>query len=85
MSELVDSNGPFIASKLPSLGIQLQGISQIGDSLQILTEAFSQGWTRSDIIFTSGGLGPTQDDVTREAVAAALGEEMIVQDDMLLS
>ena len=83
MGELADTNGPFIASKLPPMGIQLQGISQIGDNLEMLAEAFNRGWKRSDIIITSGGLGPTQDDLTREGVAAALGEEMSVQEHLL--
>ena len=62
------------------LGIQLQWVSIIGDDLPKLTEAFVQGWQRSDIIFTTGGLGPTQDDLTREAVAAALSETPVVQE-----
>ena len=80
MGELTDTNASWIAGRLPRLGIQLQWVSIIGDDLPKLTEAFQQGWERSDIIFTTGGLGPTQDDLTREAVAAALGETPAVQD-----
>ena len=83
MGELTDTNAPFIASQLPALGIQLQWVSQVGDNLDMLTEAFTSGLGRSDIIFTTGGLGPTQDDLTREAIANALGEEMTVRDDLL--
>ena len=74
MGELTDTNASWIAGRLPALGIQLQWVSIVGDDLPKLTEAFRKGWERSDIIFTTGGLGPTQDDLTREAVAAALGE-----------
>ena len=81
MGELTDTNASWIAGRLPPLGIQLQWVSIIGDDLPKLTEAFQQGWERSDIIFTTGGLGPTQDDLTREAVAAALGETPTVQDE----
>ncbi len=81
MGELTDTNASWIAGRLPALGIQLQWVSIIGDDLPKLTEAFQQGWERSDIIFTTGGLGPTQDDLTREAVAAALGETPTVQDE----
>ena len=81
MGELTDTNASWIAGRLPALGIQLQWVSIIGDDLPKLTEAFQQGWDRSDIIFTTGGLGPTQDDLTREAVAAALGETPTVQDE----
>ncbi len=83
MGELTDTNATFIASRLPPLGIQLQWVSHVGDNLDMLAEAFTRGLNRSDIIFTSGGLGPTQDDLTREAIAKALGEEMVVQDDLL--
>ena len=81
MGELTDTNASWIAGRLPALGIQLQWVSIIGDDLPKLTEAFQRGWERSDIIFTTGGLGPTQDDLTREAVAAALGETPTVQDE----
>lgn len=80
MGELTDTNSSWIAGRLPALGIELQWVSIVGDDLPKLTEAFVHGWQRSDIIFTTGGLGPTQDDLTREAVAAALGETPVVQE-----
>ena len=80
MGELTDTNASWIAGRLPTLGIQLQWVSIVGDDLPMLTEAFRRGMERSDIIFTTGGLGPTQDDLTREAVAAALGEAPVVQE-----
>ena len=83
MGELTDTNASFIASRLPPLGIQVQWISQVGDDLDMLVDALTRGLTRSEIIFTTGGLGPTQDDLTREAVAKTLGEEMTVQEDLL--
>ena len=83
MGELTDTNGSWIATQLPPLGIQLQGISIVGDDLPALAEAISRGLQRSDFIFTTGGLGPTQDDLTREAVAAALGETPVVQQEVV--
>ena len=80
MGELTDTNASWIAGRLPALGIELQWVSIVGDDLPKLTEAFVHGWQRSEIIFTTGGLGPTQDDLTREAVAAALGETPVVQE-----
>lgn len=79
MGELVDTNSSWIASRLPALGIQLQSISIIGDNLDMLAEAFRNGLEKSDIVFTTGGLGPTQDDLTRESIAKALGETPTVQ------
>ena len=83
MGELTDTNASWIAGQLPALGIRLQWVSILGDDLEQLTEAFSRGLQRSDVIFTTGGLGPTQDDLTREAVAAALGETPTVQQEVV--
>ena len=83
MGELVDTNASWLAGKLPALGIQLCWVSIIGDDLDMLSDAFSRGLQRADIIFTTGGLGPTQDDLTREAVAKALGETPTVQEEVV--
>jgi len=83
MGELTDTNSSWIAGRLPALGIELQWVSIIGDDLPRLTEAFKQGMERSDIIFTTGGLGPTQDDLTREAIAAAFGEAPVIQQEVV--
>ena len=83
MGELTDTNSPFIASHLPSLGIEVLWVSQVGDDLDMLAETFTRGLDRADIIFTTGGLGPTQDDLTREAIAKALGEKMVVHEDLM--
>jgi nicotinamide-nucleotide amidase len=83
MGELTDTNSSWIAARLPALGIQLEWVSIIGDDLTNLAQTISRGLDRSDFIFTTGGLGPTQDDLTREAVAAALGETPVVQDEVV--
>jgi len=78
LGEITDTNSSYIAGKLPGLGIDLYWISQIGDNLGRLVEALKRAWDRSDIIITTGGLGPTEDDLTREVIARMLGEEMRV-------
>ena len=83
MGELTDTNGSWIASQLPALGIQLQWLTTVGDNLDMIAEAFSRGMERSDVMFTTGGLGPTQDDLTREAVAKAFGETPVVQTEVV--
>ena len=83
MGEIADTNSAYIASQVPALGITIQRMAQIGDDLNELSEGVKQALQRSDIIFTTGGLGPTQDDLTREAIARALGEEMEVDPDLL--
>ncbi|MSQ07081.1 MAG: CinA family nicotinamide mononucleotide deamidase-related protein [Dehalococcoidia bacterium] len=83
MGELADTNGSWVAARLPALGIQLQYVTIVGDNLDMLADAFSRGLQRSDIIFTTGGLGPTQDDLTREGVAKAVGETPVVQQEVV--
>src|SRR5438477_539509 len=74
MGELTDTNSAWMAARLPALGIELQGVSIIGDSLAMLTAGFARVLQCADLVLTTGGLGPTQDDLTREAIAAALQE-----------
>ena len=83
MGELVDTNAPYIASKLPSLGIDLLGISQVGDDIQSLNRALSNSLESADIVFTTGGLGPTEDDLTRESVAYLMNEDTYVDPESL--
>jgi nicotinamide-nucleotide amidase len=78
MGELVDTNAPYIASKLPSLGIELIGISQVGDNIEALSKTLQNASSVADIIFTTGGLGPTEDDLTRESIASLLDEKPYV-------
>jgi nicotinamide-nucleotide amidase len=78
LGEVVDTNASYIASQLPLLGLDLQAVIVVSDHIQSLVEAFEQAWQRFDIVFATGGLGPTQDDLTREAIAQVLGEQMTV-------
>jgi len=75
LGELTDTNAPFLASQLPLLGIDLYWISQVGDNQARLVEVLRRAWQRSDLVLITGGLGPTEDDLTREAIAELLGEE----------
>ncbi len=78
LGETVDTNASFIAKQLPFLGIDLVWITAVGDIQLQLVEALKRAWHRSDLTITTGGLGPTGDDLTRESVAELMGEQMIV-------
>ena len=78
LGEITDTNASYIASQLPLLGIDLYWVTQVGDNLGRIEECLERAWGRSDLILTTGGLGPTEDDLTREAIAAILGEELKV-------
>src|SRR5579864_5952848 len=82
LGQIVDTNANFLAQQLPALGVDLYYVSQIGDNLQRLSAALRQALDRSDVIITSGGLGPTEDDLTREAIADVLQQHLEVQPDL---
>lgn len=82
LGQITDTNAPYLASELPLLGIDLYWITQVGDNRIRLVDALKRAYDRSDIIIATGGLGPTEDDVTREAIAELLGEEMRVDPEL---
>ncbi len=71
--EIADTNTPQIARRLRSIGLELARVTVVGDVLGDIVAALRDALARSPIVITTGGLGPTVDDPTREAVAAALG------------
>jgi nicotinamide-nucleotide amidase len=75
LGEITDTNASFLAAQLPGLGVDLYWISQVGDNQARLVKTLKRAWQRSDIILTTGGLGPTEDDITREAIAELVGEK----------
>ena len=75
LGEIVDTNTRFLARALRGLGVDLFRTITIGDNVQRIAEAIQDSLRRADIVITTGGLGPTVDDPTREAVARAAGVE----------
>jgi nicotinamide-nucleotide amidase len=73
----VDSNSLYIARQLERFGVPLIAKSVVGDDLQTIKKALALALTRADFIFLTGGLGPTEDDLTRQAVSEQLGLELI--------
>lgn len=76
LGHTVDTNSAYLARELAELGINLFHKSTVGDNLNRIVSLLRQAWNRSDVLILSGGLGPTQDDLTREAVAELLGEPL---------
>jgi len=74
LGEIVDSNAAYLAQELAVRGVTLHRKSVLGDNLERVMEAVQLALTRADLVILGGGLGPTDDDLTREAIAAALGE-----------
>jgi nicotinamide-nucleotide amidase len=83
LGEITDLNAAYLASQLPLLGLDLHFISTVGDNKQRLIETLTHSWQRSDIIITTGGLGPTEDDITREAIADFFAEPISIDEAMV--
>ena len=80
LGNIMDTNSPFLANQLPLLGIDLYFISTVGDNKERLVDTLKRAWMRADLIITVGGLGPTEGDITREAIAELVGEELKVDE-----
>ncbi|MCP5115588.1 MAG: competence/damage-inducible protein A [bacterium] len=78
----VDTNSLYLTDQLNGLGIEVVAKSVIGDDRDRLSASVKAAAARSNIVLLTGGLGPTEDDVTREAVARALGREMDFRQDI---
>ena len=76
MGETLDTNSNWLASRLPSLGLSLKFITQVADNKAELVDLLGRARQRSDYIVTIGGLGPTQDDLTRESIAEVMQEPL---------
>lgn len=78
LGHISDTNATFLAQSLSPLGIDLYHVSQVGDNQGRIVETLRRAWERADLIIMTGGLGPTEDDLTRESISALLGETMRV-------
>jgi nicotinamide-nucleotide amidase len=83
VGETRDTNSGDLARHLTDLGVEVRRISGLPDDLDTIRDALGTARGRSDLVVTSGGLGPTPDDLTREAIAALLGETPTVDPDLL--
>ncbi|MCB9110743.1 MAG: competence/damage-inducible protein A [Anaerolineales bacterium] len=82
LGEIVDTNTRHIARTLRGLGVDLYRTITIGDNVNRIADAIHSSMERANIVITTGGLGPTVDDPTREAVAKALGVETEFREDL---
>ena len=80
--ETRDTNSGDIARELTQLGVEVTRMSQLPDDLGVVTEVVRDALARVDLVVTTGGLGPTPDDLTRESIAAAVGESPAVDSDL---
>jgi nicotinamide-nucleotide amidase len=76
LGEIQDTNTRFLARSLCDIGVDLYRTTCVGDNSQRIESVIRESLERSDIVLTTGGLGPTVDDPTRQAVANALGVKL---------
>ncbi len=80
MGNIVNTNAAYISAGLAGLGISCYYQSVVGDNDKRLVEVFNEAAKRADIVILSGGLGPTEDDLTKETVARAMDKELVLDD-----
>jgi molybdenum cofactor synthesis domain-containing protein len=83
LGEITDTNSVFIARNLRDLGINVYFMTSVGDNVDRIANAISSALVRADVVITCGGLGPTVDDMTRQAVALATERELVFQQPLM--
>jgi len=76
LGEITDTNATYICQRLAEAGINVYYRSTVGDNFERLCGTLRQAQARADVVIVTGGLGPTEDDITREAIAAVAGKPL---------
>ncbi len=82
LGQIIDTNAAYIAGQLARIGVDLYRKQTAGDNLERITDCIRGALSRADVLVITGGLGPTTDDLTREAIADALGVKLEYQEDL---
>ncbi|MBQ7792734.1 MAG: CinA family nicotinamide mononucleotide deamidase-related protein, partial [Clostridia bacterium] len=82
LGDIVNTNAQFLAKELAALGIGMYAQTVVGDNAARLTDSIQTALSRSDLVILSGGLGPTDDDITRETAAEVFGRKLIYHEDI---
>ena len=77
LGDLVDTNTAWLSSRLAALGVSVYRHTTVGDNKQRVVTALREAASRADLVLTTGGLGPTSDDVTNECLGLVAGREMV--------
>ena len=77
MGQILDTDAQYLSRRLQSLGVSVYHHQTVGDNPQRMRDALALALSRSDVVITTGGLGPTQDDISKEIAAELTGREMV--------
>ena len=80
---ITDTNATFLAQELVALGIDLIHVTSVGDDRARMVATLRQALDQADLVICTGGVGPTEDDLTREAIAEVVGETPVIDDGLL--
>ena len=83
MGDIINTNAAYLAKELAGLGINLYHQSVVGDNPERLRQSLQLALKRADIVITTGGLGPTYDDLSKETIAACFGRTLVMDEDSL--
>lgn len=83
LGQITDTNATFLAQELSAVGIDLVYVTQVGDDRNLLIDALRRSLEYADLLICTGGIGPTDDDLTRETIAELVGETPVVDQDLL--
>lgn len=83
LGDIVNSNAQYLGKELAALGIDMYYQQVVGDNEERIIHAFNEGFSRSDIIITTGGLGPTNDDITKEVSAKYFNKSLIPDEESI--
>ena len=83
LGQIVDTNASWIAQRLAASGVNLFYKTTVGDNLDRIVNILDRALDRSDVVITGGGIGPTQDDLTREAIAKVTGRQVVTDPESL--
>ena len=83
IGDIVNTNAAYLSRRLATLGIGVYRQSVVGDNPERLTHDLSAALDRADLVITSGGLGPTADDLTKETAARLFGRQMVLHEESL--
>lgn len=83
MGQIANTNAQYISSRLPNVGIGVYYHDVVGDNPERLKQCLALALSRSDVVILTGGLGPTQDDLTKETVAEAVKRKLVLDQESL--
>ncbi|HEV2072641.1 MAG TPA: CinA family nicotinamide mononucleotide deamidase-related protein [Thermomicrobiales bacterium] len=83
LGQITDTNATFLAQELSAVGIDLVYVTQVGDDPALLLDAMRRSLQYADLLICTGGIGPTDDDLTRETIAELVGEEPTLDAELL--